>query len=740
MRRVFLVLALLGPHLLSGRSAFAAPGDLTLASTSDAGSKGNASSSGGGLSSDGTMVAFSSDATNIDPADTDSSSDAYVKDLVTGQVTLVSTSDAGVKGNGASGAGELSSDGTIVVVASSATNLDAADTDSIADVYVKDLATGNITLASTSDVGLKGNADSIFGSLSADGTKVAFSSKATNLDPVDTDTIRDVYVKDLLTGDITLASTSDDGTKSTEDSLAYSVSADGTTVAFTTASSLDPADPANDGVEDVYVKNLVTGDVMIASTNDSGVKVPNAISLGGSLSADGNRVAFMSWAALDPADSESFPFGNQTRDSYVKDLTTGNAILVSADDAGSDGTRNSWDADISADGNKVAFYSWAQLDPADTDFTTDDVYVKDLTTGDVTLSSTSDLGVKGNGASRLAVISGDGKRVAFSSVATNLDPGDNDTIQDVYVKEVGGPPAVPPTPPCPPTGSFSDDFEPGAMSGWIMNTDIDLNTMSDPWEVEADPTSHSLTNSFVTDAAGVDEKDDRLISPPQDLSSTSQLIFWHRFVTEEGFDGGVLEVSTDGGTSWVDVGAAAFVAGGYNGSIDPDFNSRIAGRDAWTGNSASVAIQTQVEVNLGSFAGPDRLIRWRFVGDPFVEGSIPGASWAVDDVQFSNLVVNCPPFAREDLASTVNGIPVTIDVLANDSEPNGDTMTVTGVTQPANGTAVINPNQTVTYDPVCAFQGTDTFTYTVSDGQGGTDTATVSVRARKTSRRGSFPC
>lgn len=296
---------------------------------------------------------------------------------------------------------------------------------------------------------------------------------------------------------------------------------------------------------------------------------------------------------------------------------------------------------------------------------------------------------------------------------------------------------------CPPTGTFSDDFEPGAMPGWVVNTDIDLNSPSDPWEVEVDPGSHSPTNSFVTDAATVptlDEKDDRLIAPPQDLSSASRLIFWHWFVTEGGFDGGVLEISTNGGTTWADVGPASFVEGGYNGSISPDFNSRIAGRDAWTDMSASIRIQTRVEVNLGAFAGPDRLIRWRFVGDPFVEGSLPGIAWSVDDVSFTNLSVNCAPDAVDDMASTVNGIPVTINVLANDSDPNGDTLTVTSVTQPANGTATNNGNGTVTYDPDCAFQGTDTFTYTISDGQGGMDTATVSVRVRKTSRRGSAPC
>ena len=291
-------------------------------------------------------------------------------------------------------------------------------------------------------------------------------------------------------------------------------------------------------------------------------------------------------------------------------------------------------------------------------------------------------------------------------------------------------------PPCPPTGSFSDDFEPGAMPGWVVNTDIDNESM-DPWEVEIDPASHSLTNSFVTDATGLLEKDDRLIAPPQDLSSTSRLIFWHWFVLEGGFDGGVLEVSTDGGTTWADVGPGSFVEGGYNGTISTEWGSRIGGRDAWTDLSASIRIQSRVEVNLGAFAGPDRLVRWRFVGDP-VEGT-PGISWSIDDVSFTNLTVNCPPVAVDDTATTVNGFPVIIDVLANDSDPDGDPLTVTGVTDPPNGTAVNNGDGTVTYTPDCGFFGIDTFDYTISDGQGGTDTGTVTVRNRKTSRRGSIP-
>jgi hypothetical protein len=66
--------------------------------------------------------------------------------------------------------------------------------------------------------------------VSASGTRVTFWSEATNLDPGDTDSLTDVYVKDLTTGDIVLASTSDTGVKGNSESYAASLSADGTSM------------------------------------------------------------------------------------------------------------------------------------------------------------------------------------------------------------------------------------------------------------------------------------------------------------------------------------------------------------------------------------------------------------------------------------------------------------------------------------------------------------------------------
>ncbi len=88
---------------------------------------------------------------------------------------------------------------------------------------------------------------------------------------------------------------------------------------------------------------------------------------------------------------------------------------------------------------------------------------------------------------------------------------------------------------------------------------------------------------------------------------------------------------------------------------------------------------------------------------------------------------NQPPVAVDDSATTPEETPVTIGVLANDSDPDGDPLMVVAVSVSANGTPVNNGDGTVTYTPNSNFTGTDSFTYTVQDGQGGSSTATVMV-------------
>lgn len=85
------------------------------------------------------------------------------------------------------------------------------------------------------------------------------------------------------------------------------------------------------------------------------------------------------------------------------------------------------------------------------------------------------------------------------------------------------------------------------------------------------------------------------------------------------------------------------------------------------------------------------------------------------------------PLAVDDEATTTPGVPTTINVLANDSDPNGQPLTITNLNPPARGQVVLNDDGTITYTPNPGFTATDTFTYTVSDPDGNASTGTVSV-------------
>jgi uncharacterized repeat protein (TIGR01451 family) len=89
--------------------------------------------------------------------------------------------------------------------------------------------------------------------------------------------------------------------------------------------------------------------------------------------------------------------------------------------------------------------------------------------------------------------------------------------------------------------------------------------------------------------------------------------------------------------------------------------------------------------------------------------------------------IDRPPVAQDDSAATSKDVPVTIPVLSNDSDPDGDFLTVSITSPPANGTAVVNPNRTIKYTPGPGFTGTDSFVYQICDPSGACDTATVSI-------------
>jgi hypothetical protein len=226
----------------------------------------------------------------------------------------------------------------------------------------------------------------------------------------------------------------------------------------------------------------------------------------------------------------------------------------------------------------------------------------------------------------------------------------------------------------------------------------------------------------------IQKKDDRLTSPPQAVSTGSQLIFWHSFFMESTLDGGILEVSIDNGTTFTQVPLSAFLEGGYNGGINST-SSPINGAAAWTGMSSAFPAANRVVVDISRYAGPTTRFRWRMTADTSI--LITGAGftgWFVDDAQVTKLAVaGSPPNADADAVTTPANTKVAISVLANDTDPDGGALTVNGASQGAHGATVVNADNTISYTPESGFSGSDSFTYIITDPGGCTSIGTASV-------------
>ncbi len=104
-----------------------------------------------------------------------------------------------------------------------------------------------------------------------------------------------------------------------------------------------------------------------------------------------------------------------------------------------------------------------------------------------------------------------------------------------------------------------------------------------------------------------------------------------------------------------------------------------------------------------------------------------GTATATVSIAVQAVFVNSPPVAADDLAQATQGQPVDFNILANDSDPDGDSLTVTIATAPENGIATVLPDNGIRYTPNATYSGPDSIAYTVDDGNGGVDTATVSI-------------
>ncbi len=341
----------------------------------------------------------------------------FVRDLVTGRARMASASatgeaaDAAVDDDAGARTYGVSGDGRFVVFSSTARNLVADDENGSArDVFRKDMRTGRIIIVSRDHRGAQPE-DGVTGqpSMSADGSRVAFTSATASLTPADRNSARDVYLADLRARSLVLISRTRSGEQSPGATDHPSISADGRSVAFqgTAAASVLAADDL-DGHGDVYVARPASRTIEVASlpaggTDDGTSTLP-------SLSGNGSLVAFASTSRLVPGDPTA------AADAYVRDTAAGTTRRASDQDI-------SGGPVISTNGTRVAFTG------------TTDVHVRTLATDGLYRASRTAGGGTPAPPSTRAAISGTGGLASF----TNSD--DPSGPADVFVTDLDPVPA-----------------------------------------------------------------------------------------------------------------------------------------------------------------------------------------------------------------------------------------------------------------------------------------------------------
>jgi Tol biopolymer transport system component len=211
-------------------------------------------------------------------------------------------------------------------------------------------------------------------------------------------------------------------------SFAPSISGDGRYVAFESDYEGLVAGDTNTS-RDIFLHDRQTLGSTTRVSIDSGGNEQSGNSFAPSISGDGRYVAFESNADLVGGDANAFT------DIFIRDLSMGTTTLVSVDSVEFQPEGPSYRPSISADGRYVAFESEADLVPGDTSLF--DIFIRDLSMGTTTLVSvdSSAIPIQGNDNSYSPSISGDGRYVAFESLASNLVAGDTNSKLDIFVHD-----------------------------------------------------------------------------------------------------------------------------------------------------------------------------------------------------------------------------------------------------------------------------------------------------------------
>ena len=624
-------------------------------------------------------------------------------------VELVSVGTDGIAGNSHSGSDginpprtRITADGRYVAFESFASTIVCSDNDSSTqDVFVRDRRTGRAVVASVPWNGGEANHNSFDPVISADGRYVAFASQATNLVPGDTNGFIDVFLRDLQAGTTTRLSVSSTGEQSNSVSYGAAISGDGRFVAFYSGGSNLVAGDNNNRF-DTFVRDVVAGTTERVSVSSAGVENWCCDGLYPSISSDGRYVAFLAQGSLDPSVP---PHWQQI---YIRDRVAGTTTLVRPTATGELSNTGIRFADISANGRFVAFQSNSDniVTPDQNGFA-HDVFVKDLVTGATTLVSQSTDGTQGNHDSWMPSISADGRYVAFHSWANNLVPGDTNTqpYYDVFLRDtlLGTTTRV--------------NLTPGG--GEADGSSIAPSISADGTLVLFDTTATNLVPNELINGA----QDVYLAGPPFPGAAWKSFEF-EALAPRAGEASGTATMIVARAGPLCTTATVQYATANGTATAGEDYTP-ASGTLTFLAGEASKTFDVAVLDDARDEPDETVLLHLSHPTGGLVLGSPSTATLTIADDDVS---ASAPPDALDDVATTAEDTSVGIAVLANDSDPSGDPLTITEFTQGASGTVADNGDGTLTYTPSARFQRRRYVrVHRRRRERGGTDTASVAV-------------
>ena len=407
-------------------------GTTRLISVDQSGGVGDLGSYSGAPSTDGSLVAFNSYATDLVSGDTNGESDIFLRHRNDHSTTKISEAPGGSQADDGSYGPVITPGGRFVAFFSDATNLVAGDTNGREDVFLFDRSTRVTTLVSHSMTGGSANGQSFSPSMSADGRYVTYYSSADDIVPRDGRYGLHVFVWDRFTDETFLISRGLDGKPAKGASYYPDISGDGRYVTFgSKARNLVPG--PRDRKLHVYLYDRVADAIVRVDQTPHGVPGNRRAAHAATISLDGTHVAFGSRARnLSDRDSNYYP------DVFVYDVELGTIELIThAYDGGpaDGGVYYEYRPTISADGRYVAFDSYATNLVSDDSTPSGDAFVYDRTTDTATLVSRTPDG-QANRTSFRVMIGDDGRFVTYYTYADNLFDGDDNGCTDVFIYRV----------------------------------------------------------------------------------------------------------------------------------------------------------------------------------------------------------------------------------------------------------------------------------------------------------------